>query len=198
VEGNPARDAHEAPLDRSSKEHPDALDELFERVYGELRERAHAQRRRWRGDETLNTTALIHETYLKLARAGEPDWDSRAHFFAVASRAMRQVLMDYARAKGSAKRGGGREHTTLAELALDGASVPPPESEEAFVRLDEALTRLERDNPRHARIVECRFFGSMTIPETAEALGLSPASVKRGWTIARAWLYRDLSRPLAG
>ena len=174
---------------------PPGLDELFDHVYTELRERARAQRRRWSGNETLDTTALLHEAYLKLAGAEGSPWQGRAHFLAVASKAMRQILVDYGRGQRAAKRGGGREHVTFDELALDRASRVPHESVEAFVRLDDALARLEDENPRHARIVECRFFGGMTVPETAAALGLSPATVKRGWTIAQAWLYRDLSRP---
>lgn len=183
-----------APLGEADEVNPAPLDDLFERVYAELRARARGQRRGWKGDETLNTTALIHETYLKLAHTGAPHWKSRAHFLAVASRAMRQILVDYGRAKRSAKRGGSRERTTVGALETHTAPAPSDESAEAFVRLEASLTRLEEANPRHARIVECRFFGDMTIADTAEALGLSPASVKRGWAIAKAWLYRDLGR----
>jgi RNA polymerase sigma factor (TIGR02999 family) len=187
----------QSPLHRlldASASSPAALDELFGLVYGELRTRARAHRRRWQGDETLNTTALIHETYLKLAGGRNPDWESRAHFLAIASRAMRQVLVDYSRAKRAAKRGGDREQTTFDELVLEPSSEATYDGSEALVALDESLVRLQADNPRHAKIVECRFFGGMTIQETAAGLGLSPATVKRGWAIAQAWLYRDLQR----
>jgi RNA polymerase sigma factor (TIGR02999 family) len=169
-----------------------ALDELFPLLYEELKERAQAQRGRWRGEETLNTTALIHETYLKLAGADEPDWESRAHFLAVASRAMRHVLVDYARLKGADKRGGARLRVSFDELRLDPGSGVSGERAASLLALDRSLARLQEQNPRHSRIVECRFFGGMTIRDTAAALGISPATVKRGWAIAKAWLYRDM------
>jgi RNA polymerase sigma factor (TIGR02999 family) len=181
---------------RSGK--PAAVDELFAIVYQDLRARAHAQRRRWEGDDTLNTTAIVHETYIKLAGAAEPDWESRAHFLAVASRAMRQVLVDYARLKNAEKRGGGRMAVSLDELRLEPGRAFSGEQAEAVLALEESLTRLEMENPRHSRIVECRFFGGMTIRDTAIALDVSPATVKRGWAIAQAWLYRDIESRLRG
>lgn len=179
-------------LDELRDGRSEAMDELFSLLYGELRERARRRRRRWEGEETLNTTAILHEAYLKLAAAEDPDWEGRAHFLAVASRAMRQVLLDYARERRAAKRGGDRRRLTLDELALDPGRPFSGEPAEAVLALEASLTRLEEENPRHGRIVECRFFGGMTIPDTATALGVSPATVKRGWAVARAWLYRDI------
>jgi RNA polymerase sigma factor (TIGR02999 family) len=173
-----------------------ALDRLFPIVYADLRQLAGARRRRWHGDETLNTTALVHEAYLRLAQQSGPDWRDRAHFFAVASQAMRHVLVDYARRRRTAKRGGEWQRLTLDELesALTGGPDPDAAREYALLALEGALGRLERHNSRHVRIVECRFFGGMTIPETAEALGISASTVTRGWAAAQAWLYRELRR----
>lgn len=175
-----------------------AFDELFELVYAKLHELAERQRRRWRGDETLNTTALLHEAYLRLAEQSDPQWQSRSHFLAVASTAMRQILLDYAKRKRAAKRGGERARVSLHEIeaSLKEGGDPSEVGPEAVIALHEALRRLERHEPRQSRIVECRFFGGMTIQDTAEALGVSPATVKRGWSMAQAWLYRDLTRSL--
>lgn len=174
---------------------PRAFDELLPLVYDELHQIAARERRRWDGDDTLNTTALIHEAYLKLAHHSAPDWRSRAHFLAVASTAMRQILIDYAKRKRAAKRGGGRPHVALNELEAalrreEVAEFP----DEVLLELDESLARLQRRDLRQARIIECRFFGGMSIEDTAEALGVSAATVKRGWAMAQAWLYRDLRR----
>ena len=179
---------------------PAAFDELFGLVYGELHALAVGQRRRWRGDRTLNTTALVHEAYLRLADHPSPEWRSRSHFLAVASRAMRQVLLDYAKRRRAAKRGGGRARISLHEIeaTLGGDGDPGDAWPEAVIALEASLRRLERHDARQSRIVECRFFAGMTIRETAEALGVSPATVKRGWSMARAWLYRDLERELGG
>jgi RNA polymerase sigma factor (TIGR02999 family) len=165
-------------------------------VYDELYALAQRQRRGWRGDDTLNTTALVHEAYLKLAgRPGSP-WQSRAHFLATASVAMRQILLDYAKAKRVRKRGGGRARVSLHEIESGLRSNAPESTAEALIALDESLHRLARREPTQSRIVECRFFGEMTIRETAEALGISDATVKRAWSVARAWLYRDIQRTL--
>jgi RNA polymerase sigma factor (TIGR02999 family) len=177
-----------------------AFDELFPMVYDELHGIAARERRRWQGDETLNTTALVNEAYLKLVDQPDADWRSRAHFLAVASTAMRQILIDYAKKKRAAKRGGGRPHLALHDLEAallrdDGAS---GSRDEVLLALDEALNRLERCEPRQARIVECRFFGGMSIEDTAAALGISPATVKRGWAMAQPWLYRELKRSAEG
>jgi RNA polymerase sigma factor (TIGR02999 family) len=175
-----------------------AFDKLVPLVYEELRELAHAQRRSWRGDDTLDTNALAHEAYLKLAAQDVPDWESHAHFRSVAARAMRQILIDYAKARRAEKRGGERVRVTLDEIRLappgtDSAS----QQAELLIVLDESLKRLTDENERQSRIVECRFFGGMTVPDTAAALGISRATVKRGWAMAKAWLYRDMQQGLA-
>jgi RNA polymerase sigma factor (TIGR02999 family) len=191
-------DAHPQSVSRVLQElragNRGAFDELFPLVYDELHLIAERQRRRWEGDETLNTTALVNEAYLKLVDQSAPDWQSRAHFLAVASTAMRQILMDYAKRKRAAKRGGRRPHIALHEIeaALHEAEDPSGVRDEVLVALDDALRRLDQRDQRQTRIVECRFFGGMSIEDTAGALGVSPATVKRGWAMAQAWLYRDL------
>ena len=165
-----------------------ALDQLLPLVYDELRRLARSQRRRGGAPETLNTTALVHEAYEKLARH-DGGWADRAHFFRVAARAVRQVIVDAARARKTAKRGGG-----VADLALDGLAIADPSRDDEALALDEALQRLAALDQRQADIVELRYFVGLTVPETGEALGISPATVKRDWTAARAWLHRELSR----
>ena len=176
----------------------DALNQLLPLVYDQLHELARLQRRRWSGDDTLNTTALVHEAYLRMAGDSEPGWENRAHFLAVASRAMRHILVDYAKRQHRAKRGGDRARVPLdaIEAALQAAADPSDAGSEALVALDEALRRLEQHDARQSRIVECRFFGGMAIHETAEALGVSTATVKRGWGMAQAWLHREVARVL--
>jgi RNA polymerase sigma factor (TIGR02999 family) len=175
---------------------PTAFDELLPLVYDELHRLAERQRAGWEGDETLNTTALVHEAYLRLAEQSAPEWRNRAHFLAVASTAMRQILIDYAKRKCAAKRGGRRPHVPLHEVeaALLRAEPSSDLSNEVLVALDDSLRHLDQRDRRQMRIVECRFFAGMSVDETAEALGVSPATVKRGWAIAQAWLYRDLKR----
>jgi len=177
-----------------------AFDRLIGVVYDELHEIAHRHRMRWTGHETVGTTALVHEAYLKLVDQTSPSWKHRAHFLAVASRAMRQILIDYARGRQAGKRGGGLNHVSFDMVEGLEGSLPDLSIEraETLVGLDESLKRLETETAQHCRIVECRFFGGMTIEETAEALGISPATVKRGWASARAWLHRDLLGSGAG
>ncbi len=170
-----------------------ALDELLPIVYAELRRQAHYQLRGHRPSPTLNTTALVHEAYVKLVDHHEVDWNDRSHFFAVAVRAMRQVIVDYARRRNAAKRGGGR-----LDLSFDEAYMHPAAQARDFVALDEALYRLEQIDERQSKIVECRFFGGLTIEETADILGVSPTTVKRDWRTAKAWLYREIRRTHAG
>lgn len=171
-----------------------AVDQLFTLLYDELRELARRQRRRWQGDYTLNTTALLHEAYLKLAGQHETAAESRAHFLALAARAMRHILCNYARDRHALKRGGG-----LTPLPLDDAAAvsltgtPDGEPADLLVALDEALQRLERAAPRQSRVVECRFFGALGVEETAEALGISPRTVKRDWAAAQTWLQAELT-----
>lgn len=175
-----------------------ALNDLLPVVYDELHQAAERQRRRWKGDETLNTTALVHEAYLKLVANPAGGWQGRSHFLAVAARAMRQILIDHAKGKRTAKRGGGQSPLPLHEIeaVIRGGGDPSEARDEALVALDDSLRRLESLDPRQSRIVECRFFAGMTIQDTAEALGISPATVKRSWVMAQAWLYRDLKQAL--
>lgn len=177
-----------------------ALDDLFEHVYAELRQRAQGQRRRWQGDPSLQTTALINEAYLKLVEQGEQSWTSRSHFFAVAAQAMRYILINWARAKRAQKRGGGAPKLSLEALreSLGREVAAAEEAAEALVVLGEALERFEQKHPRAARGVECRFFGGLSIAETAEALGVSEATVSRDWSLAQGWLYREMKRILEG
>ena len=165
-------------------------DALFQRLYDELRTLARHHRARWRGNETMNTTALVHEAYFKLLGSVE-GFENRSHVLGVASRAMRQVLVTYAEARRALKRGGGIPDLSLDDAFTDGALLSE-EQAETVTALDEALTRLAKADERAARIVECRFFGGMSVEETAEALGLSVATVGRSWRAARAWLYGEL------
>lgn len=167
-----------------------ALDALFELVYGELRSLAHRQRRRWSGDETLNTTALVHEVYLRLSGGKQPQWKDRGHFFAVASKAMRQILIGWARRSRADKRGGARPQELPAEERLPSISAA---ASEELLSLDAALRRLEQEDSRKARVVECRFFAGLGVRETAEAVGASARTVDREWRAARAWLHRELT-----
>jgi RNA polymerase sigma factor (TIGR02999 family) len=166
---------------------------LYPLVYDQLARIAHHHRRGFRDDLSPGTASLVHQAYLKLVEQTGIDWRSRGQFFGLASRAMRSLLVDNARRAGRAKREGGR-----ARVALDEAMLVSAARSEELLDLDRALDRLAATEERLARIVECRFFGGLTIEETAEALDLSPASVKRGWTVARAWLYRELAPPPGG
>jgi RNA polymerase sigma factor (TIGR02999 family) len=171
----------------------EALNELFPLVYQELRELAHRQRSAWQGNDTLNTTALVHEAYLKLVDQRRASWDTEAHFLAAAAKAIRHILINYARDRRAQKRGGGWQVVSLSEQRPGGGSESAdPAWEDRIVALDEALQRLAGLSERQCRIVECRFFGGMTVEQTAQALGLSTATVTRGWGMARAWLRRDL------
>lgn len=160
---------------------------LYDSVYQELRKIARAQRRRWTGDETLNTTALIHEAYVKLASAPDASYENRTHFYATASRAMRQILASYAERRQAAKRSGQR-----VDLDPDAIPLADDTALDELLTIDALLSRIESEDPRRCRIVECRVFGGMSVEETAEALGVSPATVKRDWSVASAWLYREL------
>jgi RNA polymerase sigma factor (TIGR02999 family) len=175
-----------------------ALGALFPLVYEELRALAHRQRRRWHGDQTLNTTALVHEAYLKLVDQSRAGWESRAHFFATAAKAMRHILINYARDRRAQKRGGDRPTLSLEELGqqLEAEIVLSDDHVDLLVALDGALEQLERVNERQSRIVECRFFGGMTAEETAAALGISTATVSRGWALAQVRLYEHLQDEL--
>lgn len=175
-----------ALLSALSRGDQSARDRLYPLVYRELHQRAHGQLARFRPGDTLSTTALVHEAYLKLAGAAAQSFQDRVHFFSVASRAMRQILLDYARRAIAAKRGGGQA------VSLDPAVMPDPGRPEELVALDEALERLAAADERLARIVELRFFGGLSVEETAVAVGSSPRTVKRDWRKARAFLYQAL------
>lgn len=165
-----------------------ALDRLFPLIYADLRQRAHRQLAASRPGDSLSTTALVHETYLKLTTSSHQSYADRIHFFAVASRAMRQILVDYARQHSAEKRGGGAD-----PLSFDRVELAFPERASDVVALDEALERLARLDERLARVVELRFFAGLSVEETGAALDLSPRTVKREWQKARAWLYRDIT-----
>lgn len=166
-----------------------ALEELMPLVYNELRRLANYYLQRERKDHTLQSTALVHEAFLRLIDQREVRWQNRAHFFGVASQMIRRILVDHARAHQTAKRGGGAY-----TLALDDALGAEQKRDLDVVALDDALNSLADLDPQQARIVELRFFTGLTIEETAEAVGVSPATVKRDWNTAKAWLFRELSR----
>ena len=166
---------------------PDAESHLVNLIYDEFRARAERYMRRERPDHTLQPTALVHETYLRLMQDGAADWQNRAHFYATAAIVMRRVLVDHARARAAGKRPGGRHRVELDEfLAAQSPRI------EQMLMLDEALDRLSRMDPRQGRLVEMLYFGGLTEAEAAEVLGLSVRSVKRLWASARAWLQSQL------
>ena len=175
----------------------EALNALFPLVYEELSTLARRQRQAWQGDLTLNTTALVHEAYLKVVEQKRIPAESRAHFFGVAAKAMRHILCNYARDRRRKKRGGGVPHLRL-EPGHDvaGQLELSEDQTDTLAALDEALQRLERIAERQARVVECRFFGGMSVEDTATALGISDRTVKRDWTFARAWLRREMQLKL--
>ena len=164
-----------------------SLDSLLPVVYQELRRLAAAYIRREKPGATLQPTALVHEAYLRLMKDRPERWQNRAHFCAIAAHSMRQILIERARARNAQKRWGDKARITLDE-ALVGGGAPSID----LLALDEAIQRLAALDPDQARIVELRFFGGLTVEETADAMGTSPATVKRHWTIARAWLAREL------
>lgn len=187
-------------LDEVRRGNPNAPGQLFTVVYDKLREVARGQRRRQATTETLNTTALVNEAFLKLFGSGNRDFKDRSHFMAVAATAMRQILIGHARRNVALKRGGGQVAASFEEIEAalgHEASIVPPPTDDALLALDRALDRLHTQSARQSRIVECRFFGGMSIEETAEALDISPATVKRDWSIAQAWLHREMQRELA-
>jgi RNA polymerase sigma factor (TIGR02999 family) len=168
----------------------EAIDALVPLVYQELRALAHHQLGRFRPGATLNTTALVHESYLKLVDQGRATFHDRKHFFSVAALAMRQIVVDYARRCAALKRGGVAVHAPLGEL--DGAAIPVEAQANVLVALDDALTRLSEVDARLVRVVELRFFGGLSVEETAEVLEISTATVKRDTRAARAFLGREL------
>jgi RNA polymerase sigma factor (TIGR02999 family) len=166
----------------------EALEELMPLVYEELRRLAHHYLRQERTDHTLQSTALVHEAYLRLAGQNPPQWQDRAHFFGIAAHIMRQILVEYARSHNAAKRGG-----NALTLTLDEAVVLPQQMDVDVVALDKALNELSGLDAQQGRIVELRFFAGLTIEDTSEVMGISPATVKRDWVTARAWLFRAMT-----
>jgi RNA polymerase sigma factor (TIGR02999 family) len=168
-----------------------ALDQLLPLVYSELRRLASAYLRRERSNHTLQSTALVHEAFMRMVNQQDVQWKNRAHFFAIASQMIRRILVDYARSQHAEKRGSG-----AVKLALDEAMAVPqaPATDVDLLGLNDALDRLAAMDERQSRIVELRFFAGLSIEETAEVMSLSPASIKREWQTARAWLFREMTR----
>ncbi len=171
----------------------EALDRLLPLVYSQLRQMAHARLREERIDHTLNTTALVHEAYIKLVNINEVQWQDRAHFLAMASRLMRRILVDYWRKKKAHKRGGDHQR-----MSLDEDLIIPTGDPDTVLDLDDALSRLEKLNPRQAEAVEHRYFGGLSAEESAQVLGVSRATVERDLRAARAWLAREWGKQQSG
>jgi RNA polymerase sigma factor (TIGR02999 family) len=182
-------DAHSVTLLLEQWNHGDreALDKLMPLIYEELRKMAKRYMRQQNPGHTLQTTALIHEAYLRMVKQKEKHFQNRTHFFAVAAQAMRHILVDYARARHAGKRGGGVRTVSLEEAAL-----VSPERAGELVAFDEALKELETLSERQSRVVELRYFGGLTVDETATVLKVSPETVMRDWTMAKTWLHRAL------
>ena len=170
----------------------EALDELMPIVYGELRKLARNYMRRQPADHTLQTTALVNEAYLRLIDSSRVNWQNRTHFFAISAQLMRRILVDFARKRSSLKRGGERVQVTLDDNVEAAA-----ESGTDLVALNDALDKLAEMNERQAKIVELRYFGGLSEEEIAECLDISTRTVRRDWSVARAWLFRELSEPPA-
>lgn len=167
-----------------------ALDEALPYIYSELRKQAARALRRERANHSLQTTGLVHETYLKLIDQHDIDLKSRSHFFALAGQTMRRILVDYARTRNREKRGGGNEDLPLEEMILAGAD----ETNIDIIALDEALSRLAEFDPQQKTIVELRYFCGLSLEEAADVAGISRATAAREWSVAKAWLYRELTR----
>lgn len=176
-------------LERARAGDAAASEEILPLVYEELRRLARAYLRGERPDHTLQPTALVHEAYIKMVDWKKEDWQSRAHFFSVAAQVMRNILVDHARHRNAERHGGG-----LQRIELDESAGFSADSGVDLIDLDEALNELAGLDERHARMVELRFFAGLTLDQTAEALGISPATVSRDWTFVRAWLFDRLSR----
>lgn len=164
-----------------------AESELIPLVYDELRRLAAYYMRQERQDHTLQATALVHEAYMRLVRQREVSWQNQAHFFAIAGTLMRRILVDHARAKSRSKRGGAQH-----KVSLDEAVLFSEEQSDELIVLDKALDQLAQDHPRQSQIVEMRFFGGLRVEQIAEVLKISPKTVKRDWSVARAWLHREI------
>jgi RNA polymerase sigma-70 factor (ECF subfamily) len=188
--GRPPRGITEELREWSDRRGDDSADALLKLVYRELHRQAHRYLQKERAGHTLQTTALVHEAYLKLAGQKSVVWESRSHFFAIAATMMRRILIDYAKTKHRIRRGGVHEDLPL-ENAL---TISVSETDFDLIALDEALNRLAANEAQLARIVELRFFSGLNVIETAEVLGISESTVKRDWRMAKAWLHRELTR----
>src|SRR5271166_6669012 len=184
--GSPEADVT-ALLSQLTQGNHEAHEKLIPLVYEELKRLARSYMRRERTDHTLQTTALVHEAYLKMVQQQTVDWHSRSHFFGIAAQLMRRILIDHARGHLREKRGAGQR-----EVPMDEALAFAPDQSVELVKLDQALERLTKLDPRQGKIVELRFFGGLTVEQTAELLGISPKTVKRDWSMAKAWLHGDL------
>ncbi|HUB28051.1 MAG TPA: sigma-70 family RNA polymerase sigma factor [Terracidiphilus sp.] len=184
-------EAHEVTVLLSALKQGDdaAAARLMPLIYDELRRLAGSYMRRERSDHTLQATALVHEAYLKLVEQRSTDWQNRAHFFGVAAQLMRRILVDHARGHTRQKRGG--EH---AKVSLDEALVFAEQQADEVLAVDDSLNQLAKMDPRQARVVELRFFGGLSVEETADVLGVSPKTIKREWSVAKAWLTADLKQ----
>lgn len=187
-----------ALLEQAGRGDQGAFDRLFPLVYDELRRLAHQRLRAERPGHTLETGALVHEAYLRLVGQTRTDWQNSPHFFAIASQAMRRILVDYAKRRRASKRGGGAVHLPLdelGELPLDGSPFSAGRDDE-LVALDEALARLAEFNPRGVQVAQFRYFVGLSNAEIGELMGLSERTVRRAWTVAKAWLRRELHQAL--
>ncbi len=186
---NPGKDVTQilAELNQGSDA---ARAELLRLVYDELRRLATSKMRRERGDHTLQPTALVHEAYIRLLGTREAHWENRAHFFGAAAEAMRRILVDHARSHQALKRGGGQRPVPLDDDVAGGSEQGPEE----VIAVDAALAKLADVDAQKARVVELRFFGGLGVEETAEALNISPRTVKRDWSFAKAWLFREINQ----
>jgi RNA polymerase sigma-70 factor (ECF subfamily) len=176
-------------LKKLNQGNQDVVSELVPVLYDELRRLASYHLRHERPNHTLQPTALVHEAYLRLVDQKQVHWQNRSHFFGIAAQQMRRILVDYARNHQAAKRGG-----AVAKVTLDEAMIVSTENPTEILAVDETLSRLAAFDPQQARIVELRVFGGLTVEEVAEALGISPATVKRDWNVARAWLTREINQ----
>ena len=167
----------------------DGLDRLYQNLYEELKRIAHAQRNKWNGQATMNTSVLVNEAYLKLAKLENPKWNDLSHFFAVVAKAVRQILINYAEAQRAQKRGGEQVRVTLDDIEL---SVGVTFDE--LLAMEQGLEQLREQDERKARVLECRLFLGMSVQDTASLLDISPATVKREWKFATTWLYRELQK----
>lgn len=167
----------------------DALQSLMPLVYDEMRRLAHRYLRRERPGHTLQSTALVHEAFVRLTGSAPPEWEDRAHFFGIAAHLMRQILVEYARSRNADKRGG-----AIVKLAIDAVNEPSIKTDLNIVALDDALNDLAKIDPQQSRVVELRFFSGLSIEDTAQVMGISESTVKRDWNTARVWLYRELDR----